>query len=109
MPLTRARRWNPWREVVGVLPLAVAVGLWVVVVAGVTAPLGDALARLEAPRPSEALAHIEEPASDVLAHVEEPKPGTAPPACAIPPDAIASAVRPPPPDVPVSCRREGKP
>jgi hypothetical protein len=98
MPLTRARRWNPWREVVGVLPLAVAVGLWVVVVAGVTAPLGDALARLEEPRPS-----------DAVAHVEEPKPGTAPPACAIPPDAIASAVRPPPPDVPVSCRREGKP
>lgn len=73
MEQTRARRQSPWHEAAGLLvALAAAVGLWVLVVAGVAVPLGDALARLEAPRPP------------------------APPACETPPHALASVARPAP-------------
>jgi len=65
---TRARRGNAWSEAGLVAALAAAVALWVVVLAGVAAPLGSALARLDPP--------------------------PAPPGCAPPPEAVASAAAP---------------
>jgi len=71
MERTLARRGSAWHGISGVLALAAALALWVVVIAGVAAPLSDALARLDAQRPD------------------------APATCAVPPDAVASAVPPP--------------
>lgn len=72
MERTAARRWSPWDEAGGLLALAASVGLWAAVLAEVVAPLGGALARLDARTPP------------------------APPACATPKDALASAAQPRP-------------
>ena len=66
---TARRRWNAWEDAGGLLPVVAALALWAWVLAGVMAPLGHALARLDAGR---------EPAAPVLA-------------CPLPPDALASA------------------
>ncbi len=71
MERTREQRPSRWGEAAGLLPLAAAVALWALIVAGVVAPLGDALARIDAR-----------------------KPVVTPAACAPPADAIASATRP---------------
>ncbi len=71
MERTLARRGSPWHEVLGVLALVTALALWGVMLAGVAAPLGDALARLDGGGPG------------------------APPACPVPPEAVASAAMPP--------------
>ena len=39
-------------EAAGLLALAAALGLWVLVLAGIAAPLGEGLARLHAPAPA---------------------------------------------------------
>ena len=66
---TARRRWSVWKDAMGLLPVAAALALWVWVLAGVMAPLGHALARLDAGRESAAPAL----------------------ACPMPPGALASA------------------
>ncbi len=73
---TWARRTGGWGDAAGLLPIAVALALWVIVVIGIAAPLGDAVARLDAR--------------------SQP-----PPDCATPSNAIASATPAPPV---VACR-----
>jgi hypothetical protein len=48
---TRAQRGSGWEEAGLALALATAAALWVGVLAGIAAPLGGALARLEAHAP----------------------------------------------------------
>ncbi len=69
MERTLARRGSPWEAVGGALPIVAALALWALMLAGVAAPLGDALAHLD--RPS--------------------RPEPAQPACAVPPGALAAA------------------
>jgi hypothetical protein len=63
-----ARGWSFREEAPGVVILAAALGLWVLVLAGIAAPLGDGLARLRGRAPEAAA-----------------------PACPVPAGAIASA------------------
>ncbi len=73
MERTLARRRSPWHEASGLLAaLLAALVLWGVVLAGVVAPLGDALARFDARSPA-----------------------PAPAACPVPRDAVASVAQPP--------------
>ena len=50
MQRQRTRRWDSRVGAGGLLPVIVALALWVWVVAGVMAPLGGALARIDAAR-----------------------------------------------------------
>ena len=68
MELTAGRRAGAFEHVGGILAIAAAAALWVAIASAVAAPLGDALARIEAREDRRE-----------------------PPACASPPDAVASA------------------
>lgn len=68
---TLARSGSGWQEAGLVAALAAAVALWIGVLAGIAAPLGGVLARLDAP----------------------PRPA---PSCETPPGALASATPPSP-------------
>jgi hypothetical protein len=69
MQRTRTAVWNVREGVSGLVPILAALALWAWVLAGVLAPLGGALARLEAGR----------------------EPAVAPASCPMPPGALASA------------------
>ncbi len=71
MERTKAMRSGRWDLVGGLLVLSTALGLWVFVLVGVAAPLGDAVALLDAAGPAQ-------PPTQAYAA-----------ACTIPPDAIA--------------------
>lgn len=68
MERTARRRGGAFEHAPGILAIAAAVALWAAFAAGVAAPLGDALSRIDA------------------------RERAAPPACAPPEDAVASAV-----------------
>ena len=71
MDRTFARRASLWQQAGGLLAIVTAIGIWIAVVVAVASPLGNALARFEAP-----------PAEALLA------------ACATPPNALASVASP---------------
>jgi hypothetical protein len=60
---------DAWHHVWGLLPIAAALALWAWALAGVLAPLGGALAQLDAAREREAAALPCPPPPDALASV----------------------------------------